>query len=193
MFKRILGRLCRRGFKRRPDANCHHRNNIGGLEAALDRRTARRLDHIVHFARGVASRAKRNLAVRVRQINPTGKSLLIFRNRVNPENQKYSAGLVAQITFTTPPVSPDERGVSRTSQNAGRDAVDAAASGAWTWLQSGLCPSAIRARRRTAMLRTAKTCGPGARIAGVKSAGAVLSRAVVAKEPDSPGRARHKP
>jgi hypothetical protein len=27
----------------------------------------------------------------VRQNNPTGKSLLIFRNRVKPGNQKYSA------------------------------------------------------------------------------------------------------
>jgi hypothetical protein len=33
---------------------------------------------------------KRNLAARVRQINPTGKSLLIFRNRVKPRNKKYS-------------------------------------------------------------------------------------------------------
>jgi hypothetical protein len=29
--------------------------------------------------------------VQLRQINTMGKSLLIFRNRVKPENQKYSA------------------------------------------------------------------------------------------------------
>jgi hypothetical protein len=34
---------------------------------------------------------KHNLYVQLRQINPTGKSLLIFRNRVKPGNQKYSA------------------------------------------------------------------------------------------------------
>jgi hypothetical protein len=34
---------------------------------------------------------KRNLDAHLRQINTTGKSLLIFRNRVKPENQKYSA------------------------------------------------------------------------------------------------------
>jgi hypothetical protein len=34
---------------------------------------------------------KLELDAPVRQINPTGKSLLIFRNRVKPGNQKYSA------------------------------------------------------------------------------------------------------
>jgi hypothetical protein len=34
---------------------------------------------------------KRNVDASLRQINPTGKSLLIFRNRVKPGNQKYSA------------------------------------------------------------------------------------------------------
>jgi hypothetical protein len=34
---------------------------------------------------------KLDLDAPVRQINTTGKSLLIFRNRVKPENQKYSA------------------------------------------------------------------------------------------------------
>jgi hypothetical protein len=32
-----------------------------------------------------------NFAAQVRQTNPTGKSLLIFRNVVKPANQKYSA------------------------------------------------------------------------------------------------------
>jgi hypothetical protein len=36
-----------------------------------------------------------------------GKSLLIFRNRVNPGNQKYSAFVPAQIIGITPLVSPD--------------------------------------------------------------------------------------
>jgi hypothetical protein len=32
-----------------------------------------------------------NFAAQLRQTNPTGKSLLIFRNVVKPANQKYSA------------------------------------------------------------------------------------------------------
>jgi hypothetical protein len=34
----------------------------------------------------------------LRQINPTGKSLLIFRNRVKPRNQKYFASRLTQIS-----------------------------------------------------------------------------------------------
>jgi len=72
---------------------------------------------------------KRNLAIRVRQNNTTGKSLLIFRNRVKGRNQKYSSRRVGQITFTTPPVSPDERGGSRVVTKravgcGGREACD---------------------------------------------------------------------
>jgi hypothetical protein len=64
----------------------------------------------------------------LRQINPTGKSLLIFRNRVKPRNQKYFASPPTQIRCISKPSRPD-RGALRTSRNAGRDAVDAAASG----------------------------------------------------------------
>jgi hypothetical protein len=49
---------------------------------------------------------KRNLCVQLRHTGTTGKSLLIFRNRVNPGNQKYSAFVLAQISLITPPVSP---------------------------------------------------------------------------------------
>jgi hypothetical protein len=41
---------------------------------------------------------KRNLAARVRQINPPGKSILIFRNHVKPKNQKYFCFHADQIT-----------------------------------------------------------------------------------------------
>jgi hypothetical protein len=34
----------------------------------------------------------------LRQIDPTGKSLLIFRNRVKPQNQKYFASRLTQIS-----------------------------------------------------------------------------------------------
>ena len=50
---------------------------------------------------------KRNLCAQLRQTGTTGKSLLIFRNRVNPGNQKYSAFVLAQIIGITPLVSPD--------------------------------------------------------------------------------------
>ena len=46
-----------------------------------------------------------------RQIGTTGKSLLIFRNRVKPGNQKYSAFVLTQITGITPLVSRRLRGV----------------------------------------------------------------------------------
>ena len=61
---------------------------------------------------------------RLRQNNPTGKSMLIFRNRVKCRNQKYSAFAVGQISATSLPVSPDERGVAHVT-NARWDAVDA--------------------------------------------------------------------
>jgi hypothetical protein len=76
-------------------------------------------------SRGLRRRArKRNLETCVRQNNPTGKSLLIFRNAVKPRNQKYSASPAGQINATSLPVSPDERGVAHVT-NARWDAVDA--------------------------------------------------------------------
>ena len=48
-----------------------------------------------------------------------GKSLLIFRNRVKPETQKYSAFVFTQISRTTPPVSRQMRGASRSSRTRG--------------------------------------------------------------------------
>jgi len=59
---------------------------------------------------------KRNLAIRVRQINPTGKSILIFRSHVKPENQKYFARHVGQISGITLRVSP-ARGASAVVTN----------------------------------------------------------------------------
>jgi hypothetical protein len=46
---------------------------------------------------------KQNPAAGLRQNNPTGKSLLIFGNRVKPGNQKYFASHVGQITLTSSP------------------------------------------------------------------------------------------
>jgi hypothetical protein len=50
---------------------------------------------------------KRNLVRRMRPTGTTGKSLLIFRNRVKPGIEKYSAFASTQISPITPPVSPD--------------------------------------------------------------------------------------
>src|SRR6476646_11768432 len=71
---------------------------------------------------------KSNPGIELRQISTTGKSLLIFRNRVKPRNQKYFPSPPTQIRCISKPSRPD-RGALRTSRNAGRDAVDAAASG----------------------------------------------------------------
>src|ERR1700731_292368 len=59
--------------------------------------------------------------------------------------------------------------------DAGRDAVDAAASGVTRDRRAGLMPvSDQRHARRTALMRTAKSCGPGTRcwcqVGGVASA-----------------------
>ena len=85
----------------------------------------------------------------MRQFSTTGKSLLIFRNRVKPLLQKYFPSPPTQIRCISKPSRPD-RGALRTSRNAGRDAVDAAASG-----------EQQRAGRMMPK-RTAKSCGSDA-------------------------------
>jgi hypothetical protein len=73
--------------------------------------------------------ANQIFCIRLRQINPTGKSLLIFRNGVKPRNQKYFPSRPAQISSLICAV-PTHRGAFR--DRHGRwvgDAVDAAASG----------------------------------------------------------------
>src|SRR6266478_9026182 len=61
--------------------------------------------------------------IELRQINPTGKSLLIFRNHVKPVLQKYFALPLTQITSKSKPSCPTEGRAHVTI--AGRDAVDA--------------------------------------------------------------------
>jgi hypothetical protein len=63
---------------------------------------------------------------RLAAISVTGKSLLIFRNRVKSRNQKYSAFVLTQITGITPPVSPRMRGASRSSRTRSEMR--------WTWM-----------------------------------------------------------
>ena len=59
----------------------------------------------------------------LRQIDPTGKSLLIFRNRVKPRNQKYFPSRLTQISSLIRTVL-SHRGALRNVNNAGRDAMD---------------------------------------------------------------------
>jgi hypothetical protein len=60
----------------------------------------------------VASRTTTIWMRRVRQNNPTGKSLLIFRNGVKPQNKKYFAFPEGQNRAYLLPSRPDQRGVS---------------------------------------------------------------------------------
>src|SRR6478736_2321739 len=86
--------------------------------------------------------------IEVRQINPSGKSLLIFRSHVKPQNQKYFASHPNQISSLISAVLPTEGRAHVT--NAERNAVDAAASG-----------KQVRAGRMM-LKRTAKSCGSDA-------------------------------
>ena len=71
---------------------------------------------------------KRNRDAQLRQLDMTGKSLRIFRNRVKPENQKYSAFVLTQISRTTRFVSRRMRGVGHRHERAvrcgGRESCD---------------------------------------------------------------------
>ena len=104
---------------------------------------------------------------RVRQNNPTGKSLLIYGNRVKPQNQKYfalsEAKSVAHLGHPVP-----LRGALAIVTNEGRVAVDAE----------------VRKTRR--MTRTAKACGPDVAVLASTHLEAIASQgATEAKEPFS--------
>jgi hypothetical protein len=57
-------------------------------------------------------------------IDPTGKSLLIFRNRVKTGNQKYFASAIGQITDTDFSIPSHSEGRRPSSRTLGRVAVD---------------------------------------------------------------------
>jgi hypothetical protein len=77
----------------------------------------------------ICSHGKSNFCICLRQINPTGKSLPIFRNDVKPLLQKYFCFPPTQISSLIRRLVPPE-GRSRVVTSAGRDAVDARAQGA---------------------------------------------------------------
>ena len=97
------------------------------------------------MALGFASRGKHYLMTQLRQNNPPGKSLLIFRTHVKPCREKYSAFARAQISSLASPVSPDERGGSRSSRTRG-----------------GMQWTRKLAQDEREPMRTAKPCGPDA-------------------------------
>ena len=67
----------------------------------------------------IAAMANEIRAIGLRQIDPTGKSLLIFRNRVKPLLQKYFASRLTQIRCISKPSRLPWRGVSRSSRTLG--------------------------------------------------------------------------
>jgi hypothetical protein len=78
----------------------------------------------------ICRRGKSNPAFGLRQINPTGKSLLIFRNHVKPRNRKYFYFRPTQISSLICAVPFQQRGVAHVF-NVERDAVDAGGA-RWT-------------------------------------------------------------
>jgi hypothetical protein len=58
----------------------------------------------------ICRHGKSNPDIWLRQINATGKSLLIFRNRVKPLLQKYFASRLTQISSLIRPVSFRQEG-----------------------------------------------------------------------------------
>jgi hypothetical protein len=76
--------------------------------------------HLITSMDCVALLAMTKSVHRVRQAGMTGKSLRNFRNRVKPGNQKYSAFVLTQISFITPPVSRQMRGARDRHERAVR-------------------------------------------------------------------------
>ena len=83
-------------------------------------------------------------------------------NPSSPLPQKYSASRLTPNQRHNSPLILSTRGVSRSSRTLGWDAVDAAASGARS-VRRAVSVSDRRRARRTALMRTAKPCGPGTR------------------------------
>jgi hypothetical protein len=135
---------------------------------------------------------------------PTGKSLLIFRNRVKPRNQKYSASRQPQITPTTPAIPrPQEGRIAIVTDVGCGERWPQSAGRATRFSQGGLmaCERRPRADER-------RCCGRQSRVvlapvAGVKPAEvlrdptgfrqSLQSAGDGGKRNSSPGRARYKP
>src|SRR6185437_3373900 len=88
--------------------------------------------------------------------------------------RKYSAFVLTQITGITPPVSRQMRGARERHERAVR------------------CDGRGRRRRRTRLMRTAKSCGSDVAVLALRPGEAKLLRDNGGKS-RSPGRARSKP
>jgi len=77
------------------------------------------------------------------KIDPTGKSLLIFRNRVKPRNQKYFCFRLTQISSLIRAVPSHKRGGSRSSRTRGgmRWTLAARETSAACWCTAKSCRS----------------------------------------------------
>jgi hypothetical protein len=116
--------------------------------------------------------------------------------------KKYTSSRETQITLTTPAIPSRLEGRWPSSRTLGRDAVDAAASGAWLCWQGG-----PNVRERTQRVDDWRGCVRQKRVvlapvAGVKPAEVCKAQPGTAgrqsagdggKTNSSPGRARHKP
>ena len=120
---------------------------------------------------------------------------------VQLSSQIYTSSLSPQISGYFRAVLSRQEGRIAIVTNARRDVVDAAASGATGCLQGGFGRERTQRARRTALMRTAKPCGPDTRgwcqavggefdPTGSKSHQAGCDGG---KTNSSPGRARHKP
>src|SRR5258705_13769903 len=71
--------------------------------------------------------ANQIFALGLRKINPTGESLLIFRNRGKPRNQKYSCFRPTQIRCISNPSRPTRGAIARRHERGagggGRESV----------------------------------------------------------------------
>jgi hypothetical protein len=85
------------------------------------------------------------------KFDTTGKSLLIVRNRVKPQNQKYFAFPEVKIMALIRPTRPTRGGVSRSSRCVGQGCGG----------RFGVRRAS--ARRTKTSKRTAKSCGPDTR------------------------------
>jgi len=120
---------------------------------------------------------------------------------VQLSSQIYTSSLFTQISGYFRAVPSRQEGRIAIVTNARRDAVDARASARKVAAGRGKPVSGSHRAGRTALLRTAKPCGPGARgwrqaVGGeVDPTGSISHQAGSdgGKTNSSPGRARHKP
>ena len=121
----------------------------------------RRLNASCELHRPAEANKNAHKAISVRTNFPNPINLIC---PVQPSPRKYTSSRGPQISRTSPPVPARQEGRIAIVTDVGRNAVDAAAPAALMGSQGGLWPVSDRQRgRRTALKRTAKPCGPGAR------------------------------